>query len=345
MTQVNQNCIEGTAFVATGNGKVELRKIHINQPGEWDLLLKLESSAVSMGTESYIIANMVKPEQPAITGYAPIARVEAVGEKAKEFFKPGDRVTYFAPELSLEGYPNYCGSCQSPALINVNPQSRDLLGPDRYCVKVPETLSSEKAAFSGIAAVSSMGATMPGTKPGDKVLVLGQGLIGQFAAQHFRLHGAEVAVSDINPERLAASTACGADHVINAAEQDTVEALRSIWKDGADIVADTTGSCRIIEATIGTLRKRGRYVFLGWCKGTEFELFKLQGQNAFEAFFPWTLEGAHVEHSLRMIDAGAIKVEPLITHRPDYTEAAEMYDTIINSPEKCLGVVFDWTTA
>jgi L-iditol 2-dehydrogenase len=224
----------------------------------------------------------------------------------------------------------------------VNPETRDLLGPDRFCVKVPDGLGSEQAAFAGIAAVSSMGATMPGTKPGDKVLVLGQGLIGQFAAQHFRLRGAEVAVSDLNAKRLSISSVCGADHVINSSKQDTVEAVRAIWSEGADIIADTTGSYPVIESTLNALKKRGRYVFLGWCKGANFNLERFHGQKVFEAFFPWTLEGAHVLHSLRMLKQGGLRADPLITHRVDIGEAPPVYEKILNATEEYLGVVFNW---
>ena len=85
-----------------------------------------------------------------------------------------------------------------------------------------------------------MGAMMPRTKPGDKVLVLGQGIIGQFAAQHFRMHGAEVTISDLHSKRIDVALVCGADHAINVAAEDTVPALKEFWPTGADIVAEAT---------------------------------------------------------------------------------------------------------
>lgn len=336
--------IPGCALVAVGNSKVEVQEIRVPPVGEWDILVRLERSAISIGTESHVVRS-TKIDAPRIFGYAPVARVVAVGTQAAQFFSTLDRVTYFGPSRVPGAPAHWGGGHQSPALLNLNPATRDLLGPDRFCVKVPEGLISEHAAFGGIAAVSSMGATMPGTRPGDKVLVLGQGLIGQFAAQHFRLRGAEVAVSDLNENRLSISSACGADHVINGSERDTVEAVRAIWSDGADIVADTTGLYPVIESTLNALRQRGRYVFLGWCKGANFNLERFHNQKVFEAFFPWTLEGSHVQHSLRMLKQGSLRVDPLITHRISVGEAPSVYDTIVNSTEGHLGVVLNWDEA
>lgn len=334
--------MQGRAIVATGGGKVEVREVDVPAPGEWDIRVALERSAVSVGTESHVAGKLASRERPLILGYAPIARVEAAGDRAAALFAVGDRVSYFGPSQAPGGPGHCCGGHQSPALLNVNPQTRDLLGPDQYCIKLPAGLSSEYAAFGGIAAVSSMGAMMPGTKPGDRVLVLGQGVIGQFAAQHFRLRGAEVAVSDLHAKRLAAAAACGADHVIDASGQDAVKAVRAIWPDGADIVADTTGSYRVVEASVGAVRRRGRYVFIGWCKGPDFALERFHGQNVFEAFFPWTLEGPHVQHSWRMMLQGGIRVEPIITHRVHVSEAPAVYEMVLRAPAEYAGIVFDW---
>ncbi len=332
----------GTAIVAVGNGKVEIREIKVPRVDEWDIRVALERSAISAGTESHVVRSIANINKPLVLGYAPIGRIEAVGEKAAALFAVGDRVSYFCPSPSTAGPDNCSGGHQSPAVLNVNPLSRDLLGADQYCIKVPNGLSSEYAAFGGIAAVSSMGAMMPRTKPGDKVLVLGQGIIGQFAAQHFRMHGAEVTISDLHSKRIDVALVCGADHAINVAAEDTVQALKEIWPTGADIVADTTGSYRVVEASVGAVRKRGRYVFLGWCKGTDFNLEIFHGQSVFEAYFPWTLEGPHVQHSWRMMIQGGLMVEPIITHRVHVSEASSVYEMILNTPQKYVGVVFDW---
>jgi len=334
--------MKGRAIVAVDRRKAQLTEIEVGPLGEWDLRVELENSAISAGTESYQLDSRGGARAPFILGYAPVGRIVEAGKEAAALHAVGDRVCYFAPSPCASGQENLCGGHQSPAVINVSPEKHDPLGPDRFLVKLPEGLPSEHAAFAGIAAVSSMGATMPEPKPGDKVLVNGQGVIGQFAAQHFRLRGAEVAVADLFGKRLSIASECGADHVINASEQDTVEAVRAIWPDGADIVADTTGSYRVVEASVGAVRTRGKYVFLGWCKGKDFELERFHSQRIFQAYFPWTLEGTHVLHSMRMMKQGAIKVDPIITHRFGAADASKAYDMIYNARDQYVGILLQW---
>ena len=243
----------GKAIVAVGNGKVEIRDIKVPRVDEWDIRVALERSAISAGTESHVARSIANINKPLVLGYAPIGRIEAVGEKAAALFAVGDRVSYFCPSPSAAGPDNCSGGHQSPAVLNVNPLSRDLLGADQYCIKVPNGLSSEYAAFGGIAAVSSMGAMMPRTKPGDKVLVLGQGIIGQFAAQHFRMHGAEVTISDLHSKRIDVALVCGADHAINVTADTT--------KRGADLAQ--VNLCDALIEVIHELQSNGQQLRTG----------------------------------------------------------------------------------
>ncbi|HUT23277.1 MAG TPA: zinc-binding dehydrogenase, partial [Sumerlaeia bacterium] len=189
--------------------------------------------------------------------------------------------------------------------------------------------------------ISCMGISLAKPNVGDRALVIGQGMIGQFAAQHLKLRGAEVAVADLHEKRLGLSAESGADHVIHAGEQNVAEAVRSIWPPGADIIVDSTGDCRVVEASLPAIRTRGKYVFLGWYKGADFNLETLHGR-VFEAYFPWTLEGARVLSCWRLMDAGAMQVDHLITHRFPAEDAQKAYDLIYAAPEQYAGVMLDW---
>jgi len=332
--------MKGRAIVVVDRGKVEIRAIEPRPVGEWDIKVELEHSAISAGTESYVLSQP-GGDREVIPGYAPVGRVVEAGAEAAALFSVGDVVSYFSPDAPVGGPAMSCGGHQSPAVLNVDPRKRDLRGPDQFCLKVPAELSTDHAAFGGIAAVSSMGATMPDPKPGDRALVVGQGVIGLFATQHLRLLGAEVAVADTLPGRLEIAARCGADHLIDAEDADTAQALRDIWPEGADIVVDSTGSCRVIEAAVPAVRRRGKFVFLGWCKG-KLAIENFHHQRVFQAYFPWTLEGERVLHSWRMILQGGIRVEPVITHRMKVEDAQRAYDMIRERPGECLGVVLDW---
>ena len=121
--------------------QVELRQVEVGSVGEWDVMVELEQSAISVGTESYVLATGSFP-RPYIPGYAPIGRVVEVGAEAARLFSPGERISYFQPRAPVAVVQN-CGGHQSPAIINVNPAERDLLASNTYCVKVPEGLARD----------------------------------------------------------------------------------------------------------------------------------------------------------------------------------------------------------
>ncbi|NQT93828.1 MAG: zinc-binding alcohol dehydrogenase [Lentisphaerae bacterium] len=327
------------AIVAVAPRTVEIREIDIGDVGDWDIRVELEVSAISVGTESYVIGREEVSANPFVPGYAPIGRIVETGDSVTGF-AVGDRVSYFSPRTPPDAALG-SGGHQSSAIIDVDPAHRNLLGPDSFCVKVPEGLSSDRAAFGGISSVSCRGIGMAAPSVGERVFVVGQGLIGQFTAAHAHLRGAEVTVADLYDRRLDAARVNGADHVINAGREDLAEALRKTWPGGADILVDTTGNYRVIEASLAALRWRGNTVFLGWCKGTDFDFARLQAKGG-TAFFPWTLEGHRVLNSWRLMDSGALHVDHLITHRFPYRDAQKAYDLVYNAPGEYLGIVLDW---
>ena len=328
--------MRANAAIAIDHKTVALGPVEIGEPGEWDLLVKLECSAISVGTESYILST-TQVGKPRVIGYAPVGRVVRAGASTK--FAVGDRVTYFAPRPPLDT-PQLCGGHQSPAIINVNHTQRDLLAPNAYCVKVPENVSSEHAAFAGISAVSYLGAHLANPAPGEKVAIVGQGIIGLFATQHFALRGAQVMAIDIDARRLKLAGECGADFCVQPGE-DLGAAIRRVWPGGADILVDTTANHRVVEASIAGLRHEGKYVFLGYYKGADFNLGALHGV-VFHGLFPWTLRGNLVVASLQLMTMGALKIAPLISHRFPASEVTAAFELAGKRPAKYTGILLDW---
>ena len=183
--------------------------------------------------------------------------------------------------------------------------------------------------------------TLAAPRVGDRALVIGQGMIGQLAAQHLKLRGAEVAVADRHRLRLDLALRCGIDHAIDAGRENVVEAARALWPDGADIVADATGSYRVVEDAVGALRREGTVLFLAWYKGPGFNLERFHG-TVFRACFPWTLKGDHVLASWRLLESGALTVDPLQTHEFPVAEVQRAYDLIYAAPEEYVGISLDW---
>ena len=332
--------MQARAVVSTATKRVELREVEIGAVGAWDVLVELERSAISVGTESYVLAGEHFP-RPYVPGYAPIARVVETGAEAARLFAPGERISYFQPRPPRAVIQN-CGGHQSPAIIGVNPAERNLLASNTYCVKVPDELSTERAAFGGIASISSLGVSLAAPQPGQRALVIGLGMIGQMAAAHLKLRGAEVAVADLHELRRELARRGGADHVIDPQRDDLVARVRELWPDGADIVADATGSYAVVERAVPALRREGTVLFLAWYKGAGLNLEAFHG-TVFRACFPWTLKGDHVLASWRLMATGALQVDHLLTHTFPVAHAQQAYDLIYHAPQSCVGITLNWS--
>lgn len=75
--------------------------------------------------------------------------------------------------------------------------------PQNLCVKVPETVTDEAAAFTVISAIALQGIGLVQPTLGEGMVVTGLGLIGLVAVQLLRAHGCRVLGIDMDPVKLA----------------------------------------------------------------------------------------------------------------------------------------------
>ena len=264
---------------------------------------------------------------PAILGHEPVGVVEEVGREA-EGFAPGDRVFFHHHVPCLEcracrrGFYTACPAFARPA-IEPGAFSEFVRVPARTArtdtLKLPETLSDEAAIFVEPLACSLRAFRKLDVQPGESVWVLGlgpMGLLNVMLARHF---GAEpVIASDPAAVRRAYAAKMGADLVLDPAERSTADAVREATGGfGPDKVIVGPGAVDAIEEALGAAGA-----------GTTILLFTPTPPDAIVQLRPHDLyfREATITHSyssgpvdtreaLRMLEEGALQVEPLVTHR------------------------------
>lgn len=132
---------------------------------------------------------------------------------------------------------------------------------------IPDALSDEQAALLepfgvGIAAMEKCG-----VRAGDTVVILGAGMTGNCAMQWAKKLGATVLVVDISEHRLDVAKQCGADYVINNADDDCYEQVAKLigepgWIKGSDatvarVVADCAGYPGSLNTALKIVRSGG----------------------------------------------------------------------------------------
>ena len=225
---------------------------------------------------------------------------------------------------------------------------------------VPEGVSPEAAAACNSALTGVHAIRRGRVQLGDVVFVQGLGLVGQFTAQVARAAGATVVASDLLPMRCQKARDCGIEHVVDAASEDVVEAVRDLSEGfGADCTiccASAVGSARPAEEAFAATRTNGRVVIVGVFDfvrppGSDMDVLMSGGRgpgwhepwHEVEGleFSPWHTfwpERRNLRLYLDLVARGVIQADPLITHTFDFERAAEAYDLAISAPEEALGI-------
>ena len=310
---------------------------HVPVPHDNEFVLETHYSLISPGTELALYTGthigLKNPhntwaQYPFHPGYAAVGRIVAHGSDVQNI---DSETLYFAPTRH-EAY-----ACNA-------------VGPEMFFLLIPRGLEPKEAVFCRLAAIAATAIAVAPIEAGQRVAVLGAGLIGNLAAQHYQAAGARVASIETNAARLKIARQCG----LNAVEggEGVGERLKSILDGDPDVVIEATGVPALVNAALEMVRRRGRVVLLGSPRGlTEIDAYQHIHSRGV------TMTGAHeglqgtdglasrrelTEKSLALIAQGQLKVAPLFTQILPASSIQQAYEMLIHEQDKALGVVLDW---
>lgn len=325
-------------FVA--KGKAELRETEFScDPGPGQVILKTECTLISPGTEFACLngnTNRGTVTFPLTLGYSAVARVIATGEGVTEFAE-GDRcLCYHSAHKSYQ-----CCPAEKVARIE---------SPD---------LPSEEAVFCVVGCMGFQGVRRCRPEFGESMMVMGLGLLGQFAVQTARQSGIFPLIAlDFNPKRRALALESGADHAFSPDDPELSEKIRALTGNGCSSVIEITGNPQAVVQGLGLTAPGGRISLVG-CSRTPTEnidfynLVHRPGISVLGAHNMarpshnnqpglWTMK-EDMKCLLRYMAAGRLKSRHLLDLKADPAEAPGIYDRIYARDPELLGVVFDWS--
>jgi threonine dehydrogenase-like Zn-dependent dehydrogenase len=159
---------------------------------------------------------------------------------------------------------------------------------------------------------------------GDKVAIYGQGSMGLECLQIARSSGAGLIVTvDVREEACRVSRELGADVALNAREVDPVVSIRDLTGgNGADVVYECAGGSlkqglagtRSLLQAIESVRSGGKLVGVSWFgESVELDIDFLR-ERSLRFLFPDISTLAHLEHTVRLVASGRVRLKPTITH-------------------------------
>ncbi|MDD4178686.1 MAG: bi-domain-containing oxidoreductase [Candidatus Margulisbacteria bacterium] len=313
-----------------------------------DLVKRLIDKVKNEGLmEAYqAVKGRMETAQPL--GYSSAGEVIAVGDGVDEF-KIGDKVA--------------CGSDMFAT------HSEITWVPKNDCVKIPDNVSYEEAAFAYIAAIAINAIRCGNLSFGSKVAVIGLGLLGQIAVQVLNAWGCEVFGYDLDDRKTQLAIDLGASDAVS----DRNEALNitKLLTNGhgfdATIIMASTPSNAPIELSAEITRERGTVVACGLIKldvprNVFFEkelaliVSRATGPGKFD--YAWEFKGVHYPLSLvrwtqatnmaeylNLLAKGKFSLKKVITHRFLITEALNAYDLLLGKEHQYyLGVLLNYPT-
>lgn len=358
------------------NGEILLEEIPLPNCGANEVLIKSERTLISPGTErmllefgrsSYIQKARQQPD-----------KVKMVLDKIKTDGLVPTLETVFAKL----GEPMPLGYCNAGIVIDVGSNVTDFKVGDRVVsngahseivavgknlvAKIPDNVSFEQASFTVIASIALQGIRLFQPTLGEKVVVIGLGLIGQITMEFLKANGCEAIGVDIDQGKVELARSNGFIALNPANGEDPISFVANytneIGVDGVIITAATKSNGPIEQAAQIT-RRKGRIVAVGaigmdiprppfYEKELSFYISSSYGPGRYDSkyedegidypigYVRWT-QNRNFQAILQLLSNGSLNFDYLITHRYKFLEAPKAYNEVLNNRDS-LGVILEY---
>ncbi len=259
-------------------GPLRFKEVPLPKPGAGDALVRVRACGVGLTlawnrSGRGFGTSRPSAKLPRIIGHEIAGDVVEVGPNVTNF-KQGDRVTVY--------FYLTCGDCR---WCNVGREDlcdnhygyvgQEIDGglaeyvrlPVRNLCHIPQEMAYVDAAVTADAIATPVHVLQERAhvRASETVLVLGAGGgVGIHMVQMAKLLGARVIAVDITAEKLTLAKEMGADEAISAPEGGFHEEVRRLTGGrGVDVVVEMVGVPETLEASLHSLGKGGRLIFVG----------------------------------------------------------------------------------
>ena len=352
MKQVEQNYRTGALRVA---------EVPAPRVSDGALLVATRTSLISSGTEKQLI----ELAKASLAGKA-MARPDLVRRVLRNVQRDGLRPTVEKVFAKLDtpiplGYsiagvvpetgrrvPGYAVgdrvACAGAGLAN---HADFNVVPKNLTVPVPASVDDHDACFVTLGAIALQGVRQAQLTLGERVVVMGLGLIGLLTIQLLKASGCRVLGFDPNAERAALATKLGADAAVSSDLAEAVAGFTGGHGADAVILTASTKSSEPLNQAAEISRLKGRIIVVGlvgmsidrepfykreldvrlsmsYGPGRHDPAYELSGHDYPLAYVRWT-EQRNMSAFLDLIAEGKVTPKLLVTHQFPIADAGEAY--------------------
>lgn len=311
----------------TGFGNVVMEETEVPIPNSGQVLIKVKRSLISRGSELFRRYVMEETVPSDMMGYSDVGEIVRIGADVDDVL---------TTQMSYLNAPHAEYAVGDPFII-------------------PDTLDLEVATFVGLTTSALRWVRYAPINPGDDVIILGQGIVGNLYSQAVRERSPGRVIT-VDPLELRCQTSrkCGADIAINASGTDSVNTILDLTNGkGAAVVVDCVASSGVTNSLPDAQRMvkhDGVIHLIGRYQGMSnpgdglvtLDTNLINNTTLIGGIGPSELIPSVMSDAVELLNSGCINVKPLITHRLPGLQADEAYHFLYKNPDQAMAVILEW---
>lgn len=308
-----------------------------------DQVRQVIEKAQREGLRDTVAAVRTRLDQPEALGYSAAGVVLAVGSSVRDL-AVGDRVACAGAGYASHADVDYV--------------------PGNLCVRLPDDVSFDQGAFTTVGAIAMQGVRQADVRLGERVAVIGLGLVGQLAGQLLKAAGCRVIGIDLSDEMIEVALDTGAIDRGLTRSQITEAHMAQVGGCDAAVIAAATSSDDPVKLAADLCRDRGRVVVVGdvgmqvprvayYEKELELRLSRSYGPGRYDreyeergldypiGYVRWT-ERRNIAAFVDLIAGGRVDVDSLVRERVPVDKAPQAYERLLAGEGSSLGILIEY---
>lgn len=278
---------------------------------------------------------------------------KVISPGSRQDLKIGDRVTALpiSPcghcEACKTGNPQYCKETWTHAiglsLDNPGGLTKKIAVRPDMVIKLPNNVSDEEGAMVEPTAVGLHATHLADIKVGNKVLIVGGGIIGFISAMFAKLEGAEfVAISETNEARGKKAVDLNvADEWFDAKDTNFLKNIYTKMPNGFDIVIDCSGNTNAIASELMCVKAGGTIVLVGISqKPIEFaSVIAVMKEITLKGSIAYTKE--EFKNCISLISNKKIDVMKFVDDTVPLSDTQKAYERLTSGTDSAVKIMVD----
>jgi len=283
-----------------------------------DIKVMVEAASIC-GTDVHILGT--PPSHPAnvdtVLGHEFVGRIVEVGKDVTHL-SIGDRIVV-DPTITCgtcaycqSGHANVCENFTTIGIFENGGWAKYCVLPARNAHRISEDVPVEIAAMAEPLSCVVNASEKLQTKPGDTVVILGAGPMGQLFIQMQKAAGAGTIIAvDFSDYRLNIAKQSGATHLVNPQHDKLEDIVEQLTKIGADSVVDCVGT--LFGQAVELVRKAGKVVLLGMNDKAFPKIHQCSITSKELTIFGSIIQNYHFPKVVQLLESNVLNLETLIT--------------------------------